>query len=180
SQTLQFLSKSSPAAAERTVTGLPQVAPPFVDRFTITAAPVMLALSARDETIQTPCIRSWATEGSLTRANGPGGFWKTVIPGSVPLVYDTPLSTDLANTMPEAPPSVKRPDCAAATPVEPKKYESGSTTVLCWLEALVKGSVAILRTGIVAPAARLSTSATVTANPRARAARLPCIAPPFQ
>src|SRR2546421_49298 len=131
----------------------------------------MLALSASDETIQTPCIRSWATEGSLTRANGPGGFWKTVIPGRVPLVYDTPLSTDLANTMPEAPPSVKRPDCAAATPVEPKKYESGSTTVLCWLEALVKGSVAILRTGMVALAARLSTSPAAAAKPSTSAKR---------
>ena len=58
------------------------------------------------------------------------------------------MSTDLAKTMPEA-----RPDCAAATPVEPKKYESGSTTVLCWLEEFVKGSVAILRTGMVALAA---------------------------
>src|SRR5438105_15773458 len=139
----------------------------------------MLALSASDETIHTPCDRSWATDGSLTRANGPGGFWKTVMPGRVPLMYDAPLSTDLAKTMPEAPPSVKRPDCAAATPVEPKKNESGSTTVLCWLVELVNGSVAIFRTGMVALAARLSTSATVAANPRARAARLPCIAPPF-
>jgi hypothetical protein len=42
--------------------------------------------SSSDETIQTPWLRSWATDGSLTRANVPGGFWKTVIPGSVPLV----------------------------------------------------------------------------------------------
>src|SRR5947207_240218 len=82
--------------------------------------------------------------------------------------------------MPEAPPSVKRPDCAAATPVEPKKNESGSTTVLCWLEAFVNGSVAIFRTGMVALAARVSTSAAVAADPRARAARLPCIAPPLE
>src|SRR5213594_4122636 len=78
--------------------------------------------------------------------------------------------------MPEAPPSVNRPDCAAATPVEPKKNESGSTTVLCWLVELVNGSVAIFRTGIDALAARLSTSAAVAANPSAKAARLPCIA----
>jgi hypothetical protein len=89
------------------------------------------------------------------------------------------LSIDLAKTMPEAPPSVKRPACAAATPVEPKKNESGSTTVLCWLVELVNGSVAIFRTGMVALAARLSTSAAVTADPRARAARLPFIAPPL-
>src|SRR5919204_5024167 len=81
--------------------------------------------------------------------------------------------------MPDDPPSKKRPDCAAATPVEPKKNESGSTTVLCWLVELVNGSVAILRTGIDALAARLSTSAAVAANPSARAARLPCIAPPW-
>src|SRR5881296_3875457 len=69
--------------------------------------------------------------------------------------------------MPEAPPSVKRPDCAAATPVEPKKNESGSTTVLCWLDELVNGSVAIFRTGIVALAAT------------ARTARLRCIPASF-
>src|SRR5256885_3163765 len=78
--------------------------------------------------------------------------------------------------MPEEPPSVKRPAWAATTPVEPKKNESGSTTVLCWLVELVNGSVAIRRTGIVALAARLTTSAPVTATPRAKAARLPCIA----
>src|SRR5438105_13105045 len=77
--------------------------------------------------------------------------------------------------MPEEPPSVKRPDCAAATPVEPKKNESGSTTVLCWLELFVNGSVAIFRTGIDAPAARLNTSAAVAASPTARAARLGCM-----
>src|SRR5439155_21289415 len=81
--------------------------------------------------------------------------------------------------MPDAPPSKKRPAWAAGTPVEPKKNESGSTTVLCWLVELVNGSVAIFRTGIDAPAARLSTSAAVAADARARAARLPAIAPPF-
>src|SRR5438477_954117 len=101
------------------------------------------------------------------------------MPGSGPLVYAAPLSIDRAKTMPEAPPSVKRPASAAATPVEPKKNESGSTTVLCWLVELVNGSVAIRRTGIVALAVRLTTSAAVAANPSARAARLPCIAPPW-
>src|SRR5438132_6024032 len=74
--------------------------------------------------------------------------------------------------MPEAPPSVKRPACAAATPVEPKKYESGSTTVLCWLDPFVNGSLAILMIGMVALAARLSTSAAAAARLKARAARL--------
>src|SRR5256885_12276677 len=92
-----------------------------------------------------------------------------------PLVHDVPLFVDVAQPMSDAPPSKKRPNCPAETIVEPNEYESGSTIVLCWLVELVKGSVAILTTGIVAPAARLSTSAAVVTNPRARAARLRCI-----
>jgi len=53
SQTVQFLSKSWPAPATATFTGLFQVAPPFVERLRMTAAPLTLASSARDETIQT-------------------------------------------------------------------------------------------------------------------------------
>src|SRR5256885_3708246 len=97
-----------------------------------------------------------------------------------PLVHDVPLFVDVAQPMSDAPPSKKRPNCAAETSVEPNEYESGSTIVLCWLVELVKGSVAILTTGIVAAAATLSTSAAVAAKPRARAARRTCIAPPFR
>jgi len=105
--------------------------PPFVERLTITAAPLTLALSASEETIQTPCLASKATDGSLTRAYGPGGFVKGVIPGMTPLVHDTPLFVDVAQPMSDAPPSKKRPSWGAETMVDPNEYESGSTIVLC-------------------------------------------------
>src|SRR2546430_12925150 len=86
-----------------------------------------------------------------------------------PLVHDVPLFVDVAKPMSDAPPSKKRPNCAAETIVEPNEYESGSTIVLCWLVEFVNGSVAILTTGIVALAATLSTSATAGTVPRASA-----------
>src|SRR5207244_11232462 len=88
-----------------------------------------------------------------------------------PLVHDVPLFVEVAQPMSDAPPSVKRPNCAAATIVEPNEYESGSTIVLCWLVEFVNGSVAILTTGMVAPAATLNTSAAAAAAPRTGAER---------
>src|ERR687883_1723748 len=153
------------------VTGLFQTVPPFVERLRITATPLTLELSASEETIQTLCLRSKATDGSLTRAYGPGGFVKPVIPGMTPLTHDVPPFVEVAQPMSDAPPSKKRPNCAAATIVLPNEYESGSTIVLCWLVELVNGSVAILTTGIVAPAATVSTRAAVAARPRTSAKR---------
>src|ERR671926_1304044 len=88
-----------------------------------------------------------------------------------PLVQDVPLFVDVAQPMSDAPPSKKRPNCAAETRVEPNEYESGSTIVLCWLVEFVNGSVAIFTTGMTAPAATLKTSAAAAAAPRTSAKR---------
>src|SRR5438874_1023694 len=73
--------------------------------------------------------------------------------------------------MSDAPPSKKRPNCAAETIVLPNEYESGSTIVLCWLVEFVNGSVAIFTTGMTAPAVTLKTSAAAAAAPRTSAKR---------
>ena len=73
SHTVQFLSKFWVPEATATFTGLFHVAPPFVERLRVTAAPFRLASSASPETIQTLCRASKATDGSLTRAHGPAG-----------------------------------------------------------------------------------------------------------
>src|SRR5438477_262934 len=70
---VQFLSRFWVPVATATLFGLFQVAPPFVGRRSVTAAPFRLASSASPETIQTLCRASNATDGSLTRAYGPGG-----------------------------------------------------------------------------------------------------------
>src|SRR5919205_2272922 len=88
-----------------------------------------------------------------------------------PLVQDVPLFVDVAQPMSDAPPSKKRPNCAAETRVDPNEYESGSTIVLCWLVEFVNGSVAILTIGIVALAATVSTSAAAATTPRTSARR---------
>src|SRR2546423_11284393 len=88
-----------------------------------------------------------------------------------PLVHDVPLFVEVAKPMSDAPPSLKRPNCAAETSVEPNEYESGSTIVLCWLVEFVNGSGAIFTIGIVALAATLSTSAAAAKVPRTRAKR---------
>src|SRR5919204_1085865 len=93
------------------------------------------------------------------------------MPGKTPLTQLEPLFVDVAQPMSDAPPSKKRPSCAAETMVEPNEYESGSTIVLCWLVEFVNGSVAILTIGIVALAATLSTSAAAAATPRTSAKR---------
>src|ERR671939_2039297 len=88
-----------------------------------------------------------------------------------PLTHDVPLFVDVAQPMSDAPPLLKRPNCAAETRVDPNEYESGSTIVLCWLVEFVNGSVAIFTTGMVALAATLSTSAAAAAVPRTSAKR---------
>src|SRR5919197_2492348 len=84
-----------------------------------------------------------------------------VIPGRAWAVHEAPLFVETETPMSEAPPSVKRPHCAAATIVLPNAYVSGSTIVACWLVEFVNGSVAMMRTETFAAAASASTSAAV-------------------
>src|SRR5690242_7109393 len=152
--------------------GLFHVAPPFVERLRVTAAPFRLASSASPETIQTLCLASNATEGSLTRAHGPGGVEFTVVPGSSWAVHDEPLFVETETPMSDYPPSVKRPHCAAATIVLPNEYVSGSTIVACWLVGLVNGSVAMIVTATFAEATSVNVSAAAAASPSASKNRL--------
>src|SRR5438093_13372465 len=72
----------------------------------------------------------------------------------------------------EAPPLKKRPTWNADTMVEPAANVSGSTSVRCWLVALVYGSLLIRRMGTLAKAAmvdeRENRSAKASAVPRRR------------
>src|ERR671928_282395 len=149
--------------------GLFHVAPPFVERLRVTAAPFTLASIPSPETIQTLCRASYATDGSLMRAHGPGGVEFTVMPGSCWEVHDVPLFVETDTPMSDDPPSVKRPHCAAATIVLPNEYVSGSTIVACWLVEFVNGSVAMIVTATFAEA----TSVSVKAAKAARASTRP-------
>ena len=131
SQVIQFLSKNAlgPGAV---VTGGPHVRPPSVERL------VRIALgdpngaepvpNASVEIIQTSCIGSYATAGSLTRAHGPAGVANTVVPGSMPVVQVRPAFVVVAQPMLLAPPpALNRPVWNVPTTVLPKPKESGST-----------------------------------------------------
>src|ERR671928_1089403 len=169
-------------------TGFPHVRPPFVERLVRTALPStpLVSVRARVETIQTLCLASYATEGSVARSYGPAGFVNFVIPGRVPLVHETPLFVEVAQPMPDDPPSKKRPLCAAATIVEPKENVSGSTTVLCWLVEFVNGSVKIRVSATFADAVMVTTSVARPASASKREKRLrrgnerDCMKPPFR
>src|ERR671927_927799 len=152
--------------------GLFHVAPPFVERLRVTAAPFTFASIASPETIQTLCRASYATDGSLTRAQGPAGVEFTVRPGSCCAVHDDPLFVETETPRSDDPPSVKRPHCAAATIVLPNEYVSGSTIVACWLVELVNGSVAMVSTVTFAEATSESVSAAAAASPSASEKRL--------
>src|ERR671922_1492099 len=95
-----------------------------------------------------------------------------VIPGRAWAVQEAPLFVETETPMSEAPPSVKRPHCAAATIELPNEYVSGSTIVACWLVGFVNGSVAMIRTGTFAEATIVRTSAAVAATPSASGSRL--------
>src|SRR3954465_7328893 len=95
-----------------------------------------------------------------------------VTPGSTPLVHDVPLFVEVAKPMSDAPPSKKRPNCAAATIVEPNEYGSGSTIVFCWLLAFVNGSTAIRVSAAFALATSGDATATATASAQAYESRL--------
>jgi hypothetical protein len=109
---------------------------------------------------------SKATDGSVARSYGPGGFVYGVIPGRTPLVHERPLLVDVAKPMPVAPPSVKTPSMATATIVEPAENVSGSTTVACW-PPWVKGSERMsLLPFAEAPADRTSAATATSARTR--------------
>ena len=112
------------------VTGLPHRVPPLVDRLTKTFGTLVVAVRGIDEIIHTPCLASYATDGSLTRGNDPAGFVYSVIPRRNPCVQLAPPSWEVAQPMSEAPPFRKRPTWKVATIVEPKANVSGSTSVL--------------------------------------------------
>src|ERR687888_880852 len=153
-------------------TGLFHVAPPFVERVRVTAAPFRFASSASPETIQTLCRASNATDGSLTRAQGPAGVELTVRPGNCWAVHDDPLFVETETPMSDDPPLVKRPHCAAAMIVLPDEYVSGSTIVACWLSGFVNGSVAMIVTATFAEATSVNVSAPTAASASARKNRL--------
>src|ERR671934_277974 len=73
---LRMLPGSVAAEIEVIVNALPKLEPPFV------------SVSARVETIQTLCLASYATDGSVARSYGPAGVVNFVIPGRVPLVHE--------------------------------------------------------------------------------------------
>ena len=70
------------------------------------------------------------------------------MPGRNPLVHVVPPSVEVAKPMSAPPPLKIRPTWNALTIVEPKANVSGSTSVACWLLALVKVSVLNLVSGI--------------------------------
>src|SRR5918911_5585552 len=152
-------------------TGLFHVAPPFVERLRVTAAPLRLASSASPETIQTLCRASNATDGSLTRAHGPAGVELTVRPGSCWAVHDDPLFVETETPRSDDPPSVKRPHCAEATIVLPNACVSGSTIDACWLVEFVNGSVAMIVTATFAEATSESVSAATAERASTRPKR---------
>src|SRR4051794_24650060 len=95
-----------------------------------------------------------------------------VMPGNTPLVHVAPLSVEVAKPASDAPPSKKRPNCAAATIVEPNEYVSGSTIVLCWLVAFVNGSTAIRVSAAFALATSGDASTTAPMSAQATDSRL--------
>src|ERR1700730_17937711 len=68
--------------------------------------------------------------------------------GRSALVHVVPASVEVAKPMSAPPPLEMRPTWNALTIVEPKANVSGSTSVACWLVALVKVSVLNLVSGI--------------------------------
>ena len=70
------------------------------------------------------------------------------MPGRNPLVQVAPPSVEVAKPISVPPPLKMRPTWNALTIVEPKANVSGSTSVACWLLALVKVSVLNLVSGI--------------------------------
>ena len=90
-----------------------------------------------EEMSQTPWRASKATAGSLIALYGPAGLATVVVPGRKPLVQVAPLLAERAQPMLADPPPKIRPTWKADTIVDPKLKVSGSTSVRCWLAALV-------------------------------------------
>lgn len=115
SQAVQFLSRNGfdgfPGTGAAT-TGIDQVSPPSVERFTTTSTTAGEGGSPdvwipRDEIIQTLWRASNATVASLARSYVPPA--KTVMPGSDPWLHVEPPSVEVANPTSEAPPLKNRP-----------------------------------------------------------------------
>ena len=85
-----------------------------------------------------PCAASYATAGSLARGASPGGRDALVSDGRMPELHVRPESAEVAQPIPAAPPSPKRPTWKVATAVEPQPATLGSTSVWCWPGALVE------------------------------------------
>src|SRR5207249_2023561 len=73
------------------------------------------------------CAASYATAGSLARGASPGGFVAVVRPGRIPDRHVRPAFADVAQPIPAAPPSRKRPTWKVATATEPWPATLGST-----------------------------------------------------
>jgi hypothetical protein len=109
-------------------------------------------------------LASNATVGSLVRAQTvDAGVENGVVPGRNPDVHDLPPFVEVANPMLAAPPSNMRPTWNAETMVEPKENVSGSTSVLCWLIALVYGSELICKRVVLAAAVDAKVTVSTTA-----------------
>src|SRR5437899_12933011 len=110
----------------------------------------------------------------------PAGVAKTVLEGRNPDVQDLPPLVEVAKPMFEAPPSKNRPTWNAETIVDPEANVSGSTSVLCWLDVFVYGSLLNSSSWLLAWAGALATSHTSTARPKAPTSRnRPCLPIPI-
>ena len=117
---------------------------------------------------QVLCAASKATLGSLIAENEPGGVAKVVVPGRKPFVQVVPLLLEVAQPISELPPLKMRPVWKAVTSVEPKENVSGSTSVLCWLLELVKGSLLSCMREAALAVRICTTSANTRANSRGK------------
>ena len=93
-----------------------------------------------------------------------------MVPGRKPLVKLVPPSMEVANPMSDAPPPKKRPTWKADTRVLPEANVSGSTSVLCWLVALLNGSLLSCKSLVLASAVPWATSRIDAAAPTTRMA----------
>src|SRR6266545_7155932 len=111
-----------------------------------------------------PCAASYATAGSLARGASPGGLDALVRAGRMPDRHVRPASVDVAQPIPAAPPSLKRPTWKLATAVELQPATLGSTSVWCWPGALVSVSTEIRLEMNSQSRAIWSTGSAVTAS----------------
>src|SRR5689334_17486987 len=109
-----------------------------------------------------PCAASYATDGSLARGASPGGFVAVVNDGRTPDRHVRPESVEVAQPIPDAPPSTNRPTWNDATAVVPQPAALGSTSVPCWPGEEPSVSVEISRDTSSQSDATLSPRSAVT------------------